>query len=147
MEHQPAAESSRAWATPSSVSDTSHKMRSSPRSAMRRKTRGSLRGLGDAEKRRALRKKYRGTRGFSYDEYDECLRSPKSTPFTLRAAQSPALRLRRAGGPGGQAHLVRKADGRHRGRVPQDDRCRPGKSCPAHDCLSSSLRAGESDGH
>ncbi len=32
---------------------------------------------GDAEKRRALRKKYRGTRGFSYDEYEECLRTPE----------------------------------------------------------------------
>ena len=32
---------------------------------------------GDAEKRRAFCKKYRGTRGFSYDEYEECLRSPE----------------------------------------------------------------------
>lgn len=31
---------------------------------------------GDAEKRRELSKKYRKTRSFSYDEYEECLRSP-----------------------------------------------------------------------
>jgi predicted dehydrogenase len=55
---------------------------------------------GDAEKRRALTKKYRKTRGYSYDEYEECLRAPDvdavyialpnhlHCDYTVRAAQA-----------------------------------------------------------
>ena len=62
-----------------------------------------------------------------------------------RRAQPPAQGLHRAGGPGRGARVVRKADGRDRGRVPGDDRRLQAGERQAHDRLPAALRGGQPD--
>jgi glucose-fructose oxidoreductase len=78
MEHQPAAESSRPVGY--AVVGLGHIAQNAVLPSFRHaKENSRLAALvsGDAEKLRVLRKKYRKTRGFSYDEYEECLRAPE----------------------------------------------------------------------
>ena len=72
---------------------------------------------GDPVKLQALGRKYGVSGLYSYEEYDECLRSGEVDAVYIALPNHLHARLHRARGARGRARAVREADGRDGGGV------------------------------